>query len=313
VSAIATFVFAGACSSGHATAPTPTTNTPPTIESLVADSPIVEVTGDQSIQLTATVSDSETAPALLQYLWSATPATGTFVGSGPQVRWTPTAATPDSFTVTLTVVDAYTSGATAKEHRIQKTVDVRYHDMIIGGLVGQFLTDFGTFELSPAQCVRNFSDACPGKAEELEQIIEERRDVHIESAASSIASIVYTTPTFAHIDAPCTFVDNVATTTGHCLLTAIYDDLHWWLCESHYSDFVVMPRAIVQPEGWRKGWRKRGAVVVERSGRWHDADGRERRIAPVRLVVRQREAEPEARARTAATAAPRPSRLRTPA
>jgi hypothetical protein len=249
VVATATIVFVGACSSGNTTAPTPTVNTPPTIESLVAGSPIVEVTGDQSIQLTATVFDNETNPSVLQYLWSAAPATGTFIGSGPQVRWKPTAATLDSFTVNLTVVDAYTSGSTTNEHRVQRSVDVRFNDMIIGGLVGQFLTDFGTFAVTPAQCVRNFSDSCPGKAEELQQVIDHRRDVHVESAAFSIASIDYTTPTFARIDAPCTFVDNLGTTTGHCRLTAAFENLHWWLCDSHYTDAVVTPRGYLQREG----------------------------------------------------------------
>ncbi len=143
------------------------------------------MTGDQTVQLTATVIDAETSPAQLKYDWSASPENGTFTGTGAQVRWKAPTTTPVEFTTTLTVVETYSSGSTTKENRAVSTLPVRYNDLIIGGLVGQFLTDFGTFAVTPQQCVRNFSDSCAGKAEELGQITSQRNrsGVQIESAA----------------------------------------------------------------------------------------------------------------------------------
>src|SRR5262245_20627610 len=94
--------------------PPPPVNTPPVIQSLTAGSPRVEA--DNQIELTAVVVDAETQVDQLQYSWSATPATGTFIGSGQRVRWQAPhlQATPDLYTVKLTVTEKYTAGSEAK-------------------------------------------------------------------------------------------------------------------------------------------------------------------------------------------------------
>jgi hypothetical protein len=114
------------------------------------------------------------------------------------------------------------------------TAQVRYNDMIIGGLVSQFLGDFGNFSMSPDQCVRNFSNSCPGKTQELSDVQKNRKQVHITSAVFSVSSVVVN-GSRADIVAPCTFKDNLGTTSGDCLLTAIYESSKWLLCDSNYK------------------------------------------------------------------------------
>lgn len=218
------------------------TNAPPVIQSLAAGAPQVEVTGDQTVQLTAAVTDAESSAAQLTYIWSASPANGTFAGAGAQVRWKAPAAASDPSTITLTVVENYGSGSAAKENRVSSSRAVRYNDLIIGGLVNQFLTDFGTFSVTPEQCVRNFSNSCPKKFEELNDVRNNRALVHIESAVFSISSIsMQPSGTFADIVAPCVFKDTRnsdgkhQTQTGNCLLGATYENSRWLLCYSDYQ------------------------------------------------------------------------------
>ena len=225
-----------------ATGPSGGSNSPPTIQSLVAGAPQVEVAGDQTVQLTATVTDAETSPGQLTYNWSASPENGTFTGTGAQVRWKPPTTTPAESTITLTVVETYSSGSAMKENRVSSTLPVRYNDLIIGGLVSQFLTDFGTFEVGPAQCVRNFSDnASCGKASELRDVQNNRSDFHIFSASYQISSLTYTNSTFARVLAPCTFKDRrnsdgvMETVSGTCNLTAVYESPRWALCTSGFD------------------------------------------------------------------------------
>jgi hypothetical protein len=211
-------------------------NKPPVIQSLVAGSPQIEVADDQTVQLTATVTDPETSPTQLSYDWSTVPTNGTFIGAGPQVRWKPSSLMTDPIAITLTVVENFASGSTLKENRVSSTAPLRFNEMIISGLVSRFLTDFGTYSVSPTECVRNFSDSCSGKAAELKDIQDNRRLFHIESATFNPANFILTLHgTTANIDAPCTFKDNKGTTTGHCLLTAIYQVSKWWLCDSNFQ------------------------------------------------------------------------------
>jgi hypothetical protein len=251
--AAGTLAFASLSCSGNPSSPTPSpsnatvTNTPPVVQSVTASASRVEA--DQELQLTAVVQDAETAVSDLTYAWSATPLPGTFSGTGASVRWrAPTGATtPDLYTLTLTVTERYTSGGVQKTNQASGSVQVHYNDSSaeIRNLVSQFLTDFGTFSVTPEQCVRNFSDSCPGKAEELSNIRDNRREVHIESATfnpSAFAITVNSAGTKANIDAPCTFKDNLGTTSGDCLLTAVYESFKWLLCDSHYTG-VATPNA----------------------------------------------------------------------
>jgi hypothetical protein len=234
------------CGNSDPTGPVVTINAPPVIESLVAGSPQIETSSDQSIQLTATVTDKETAAAQLAYTWSASPNPGTFTGTGAQVRWKASATLPETTTITLTVIESFTSGGTTKQNAVTSTVQVRYNDLLIAALARQFLTDFGTFAITPAACVRNFSDAlCSrGKSDELSDITNNRNrsGVQIQSSTLGTTTVALTNGagTTAASSTPCVFTDRFANGTtqkagGTCDITAVYDQSKWWLCESKFN------------------------------------------------------------------------------
>jgi hypothetical protein len=219
------------------------------IVSIVTSAARIE--GDGEIHVTADVADAETAIDQLTFQWSASPASGTFIGTGRQVTWKAPRAqsTPAVYTLTLTVVENYTENGRTLQNRASSSVSVHYNDPTdeISGLSLQFLKDFTTYSTSAAACVRNFSDKCNGKTEELAQIANNRIDYHILGGDFHIESITYNADrTFAHITAPCTFYD-IPTggakerVDGICLLTATYDAWSWWLCDSNFVGLGTTP------------------------------------------------------------------------
>ena len=225
------------------TPPPPTPNNPPTIASIVLSSPRVEA--DQEMVVTASVADDVTPIDQLTYEWSAKPVNGTFTGSGPQVRWRAPhlQATPDTYTLTLTITEKYTQSGVAKQNQTTGLAQVRYNDSYaeISKLSVDFLNDFATFTTSPEQCVRNFSDNCRGKADELSDIRNNRINFQIQSGKLGTPSILLNDAlTFANSDVACTFVSiqkatgKTETATGTCLLTAVYETFKWFLCDSNF-------------------------------------------------------------------------------
>ena len=224
--------------------PPPTPNKAPTIASFTLDRPRVDA--DQEVVITAFVADDVTPIDQLMYEWSAKPINGTFTGSGPVVRWRAPHAptTPDVYTVTLTITEKYTESGVAKENKTSSTVQVRYNDSYaeVSKLSLDFLNDFATYAVTPEQCVRNFSDNCRGKADELSDIRANRANFQIQSAALGIPAILFDSAQgFANSDVRCTFVSlkkatgKIETATGTCLLTAVYENFRWFLCDSHFQ------------------------------------------------------------------------------
>ena len=223
--------------------PPPTPNNAPTIASFSLSSPRVDA--DQELTVTALVADDVTPIDQLTYQWSAKPINGTFTGSGPVVRWrAPHAATtPDIYTITLTITEKYTESGVAKENKTTSTVQVRYNDSYaeVSKLSLDFLNDFATYAITPEQCVRNFSDSCRGKAEELSDIRANRVNFQIQSATLGTPAILFdSAQAFANSDVACTFVSlqkatgKIETAAGTCLLTAVYENFRWSLCDSHF-------------------------------------------------------------------------------
>jgi hypothetical protein len=224
-------------------------NAPPTIQSITTSSPRVEAT--EEVQVTAVVQDAETPLDQLTYTWSASPAAGTFTGTGTQVGWRPPAAAtpemaaiPGLFTLTLTVTERYTSAGEQKQSTVSSTVQLHHNNSVaeISKLTADFLTDFGTYSVTPEQCVRNFSDNCRGKFAELEDVRVNRELFIIQDARFSISSVTLNANrTAADIVAPCSFVDIVKATNvretvaGTCMLTAVYENWRWFLCDSRFS------------------------------------------------------------------------------
>ncbi len=220
---------------------TAATNHPPVIHSIGTNGGRVEA--GRQLQLTASVTDIETPIDQLTYTWAVSPPGGTFIGAGPQVIWQAPHQQPSPavYTVTLTVIESYSAGQ--EQHTVSSSAQVRYNDSDaeITGLVIQFLDDFSTFSVTPAQVVRNFSDSCPGKAAELQDVTINRQLFHINGGSYFVSSIGYDSQrTFADIAAPCTFFDTVIATgvdqtvTGTCQLTAVYENWRWLLCDSHF-------------------------------------------------------------------------------
>jgi hypothetical protein len=228
-------------------------NSPPTIEWLFTNTDRAEING--KIELSAVVSDAETDPANLQYEWTATG--GSFSGTGRSAVWTaPGSANPAVHELKLTVVDRYTAtdadGRTqTKETRVSKTTTAHVNDSQaeLSALALTFLDDFVHSERSPEFCVRNFSDSCRGKAEELSDI-QRNRSLFVNDPNRSsfrISSIGYNTggnvptqATFATVLAPCEFGSTEKSTgifgvaRGTCRLTNVYEDFRWRLCESNF-------------------------------------------------------------------------------
>ncbi len=176
VCALAALLAAAACGSSP-TSPGPPAP-PATCASLGNSAPVIDAIAvqgsrvgeppnfadlDESIAVTATVHDQETAIDRLQYVWSAT--AGTFSGSGSRVTWQApkTGSTPLSVTLTLHVLEPCGTGSA--QHDVTATAAVSLHDSSkeVGEMARLFLLEFSDSTLRDVnQIMRNFSKAaCP--------------------------------------------------------------------------------------------------------------------------------------------------------
>ena len=121
------------------------------------------------------MTDVETAPEKLRYVWTAP--TGTFSGTGATVTWRApdVFVTPALVTLSLTVVETFTatdpSGLpVSAQNTTSGTVDVNLHDSVqeIDGMATQFMTDFSK-QLPAGTVLQNFMD-CAGRDAEASDI-----------------------------------------------------------------------------------------------------------------------------------------------
>ena len=244
-------LVAAACG-GSPTVPPPVVNTPPVIESLTI-APRAEA--DRPVQIAATIKDLETPLNQLTYTWSASPQTGIFsgnsvVGSQVQIMWRPPKGqkTPDLYTVTLSVNEAYTSAGQTKQNSVSSSTTVHYNDSLaeMQALGYDFLVyKFGNFSVSPSEAVSNFSDSCRGKAAEFDDITANRANFHILSASFIQTAIsVDSSLTSGTVDGRCQFEDipnsgpNAGRrefVSGTCHLTTVYETFRWFLCDSTFA------------------------------------------------------------------------------
>ena len=119
--------------------------------------------------------------------------------------------------------------------------------------------------------MRNFTDSCPGKREELDQIRTDRQQFVNDPARSSMEpgtiafydsanshrAVPASQSTFADVRAVCHFAaTNKASgmfgiVTGTCQLTHVYENWQWRQCDSHFlppfssstAGFIRMPFA----------------------------------------------------------------------
>jgi hypothetical protein len=171
-------------------APAATTNQPPIVSGISSRSSRPGVPNrfadlDETITVTATVTDPETPADQLRYEWTAD--VGTFAGTGREVTWRAPAqaTTPAEVRLNLVVVETYqTVNAqglpVSAEHRVPGLLTVRLHASAkeVRDLAVEFLVDFSQ-QRPPDQVIRGFSDSCRGKGEERDDVLKNQREMTI--------------------------------------------------------------------------------------------------------------------------------------
>jgi hypothetical protein len=159
-------------------------NAPPTITGISSRSSRPNVPSrfadlDETITVTATVIDPETPSDQLKYEWTAE--SGTISGTGREISWRAPAqaSTPTTSRLSLTVIETYQTVDAqglpkTDENRATSTFDVRVHASAkeVRDMAVDFLVEFSQQRLSPQQIIRNFSDSCAGKSDELHDVTD---------------------------------------------------------------------------------------------------------------------------------------------
>ncbi len=242
--------------------PPPPPNNRPTV-TLVASSRHVDV--NREINLTATITDDETPPSQMTVEWSAP--SGSFTPGNPLLpadeessasaltgtrtaRYrAPSAAVVDKgpafYDLTVKVTEPYTGADGPTQHIVTATyrVAVNNSPKELADLGGAFINDFADSSNSPEYCVRNFADECVGKRQEIADIRTNRARFTILSSQWSVrkTDIDYNAD-WATMEIRATFVSRVhnsnpprnETATGDSLLTFIFINDRWYLCESRW-------------------------------------------------------------------------------
>jgi hypothetical protein len=107
----------------------------------------------------------------------------------------------------------------------------------------------------------DFSDSCPGKADERKDIVGIRDDYSdiLEVRVDAVFVTINPGGLTADVLAPCLFRarkndGTLDPSQGDCVLTAVYEQRRWWLCSSNYENEVAIPAvgetfAIRRPKG----------------------------------------------------------------
>jgi hypothetical protein len=163
--------------------PPPVTNAPPVIASIKVQGtgprePEQYATLDETVNVSAVVTDAETPVTQLTYEWTSSVG-GSFNGTGANVTWTAprTATTPANATLTLTVIERY--GASGI-NRVVSTSIVSLHDSVkeVSDFAVKFLKDFSD-QKPPDEVMQNFTATCPGRADEYSDVLIHQQQVTV--------------------------------------------------------------------------------------------------------------------------------------
>ena len=227
------------------------TNTAPVVKSIVAQGQRVRQPANfadygETITISAVVEDAQTPAAQLKYEWVA--CGGTFSGTGAQVQWTAPAVAglPSTCTVELVVSDGSRVGT--------GSVVVRLHDSMneVANLALLFLEEFADSMIPAETTVRNFSDSCKGKTEELEQVTYNRNTRVINSHVYGIPKVTVAFGAICGVGKKIKTGDACVVTSvewnstvketnlpeiakGVSYISGIYTDSRWRLCDSLYD------------------------------------------------------------------------------
>jgi hypothetical protein len=153
---------------------------PPVIQSIVAQGtrssePAQFADLNETINVTALVTDADTPAASLQYTWSADQ--GSISGTGSKVTWQApaSATTPGKVTITLSVSDGSSN--------VTGTSSVSLHNSTkeIGDIATLFLVNFSKSEVPVDTVMQDFTPSCPGTAAERQDVVNNRNGFVITS------------------------------------------------------------------------------------------------------------------------------------
>jgi hypothetical protein len=257
------------------TAPTPA-NAPPLITGMTAQSrrrgaPAGFADLEDLVDVSATTQDAETSPEQLTYEWSAS--IGTIEGEGRAVRWRAPdrASTPTTASLRVQVVEKFDGG----ENRVTGTLVIDLHDSEkeIADLGYQFLVEFSEQKLAPETIVRNFTDSCRGKFDELDQVRDhQRRHQILEWSVDNRAQVVigfgatcpYYAPERIRPGDGCAWFPvrwkssdrdeggKIVETRGFDQVNAIFERGQWRLCDSDYKASTTTANGVPSARPYRK-------------------------------------------------------------
>lgn len=247
--------------------PPPPPNEPPRIQSITLQKDRLEA--GEEIAVSVVVTDAETPVDQLTYEWQND--VGTFTGQGAAVRWrAPSGSqTPAEYVLTVRVTEVYgspdASGVRPRHQVTGLSASIRVHDSPkeLGDMALRFLTDFANSSVAPEVAVREFSDSCRGKREELEQVQDNRRNYQILSSQLRLRTVsVASSNANATVQVSCEFFSRIVQcpsgavnctpgrtehVRGECRLTSVYENRRWWLCESNFDgELIPSMRAFIR-------------------------------------------------------------------
>ena len=205
------------------------------------------------LEIAADVQDAETPLDQLMYVWMAGNVGGTFdpvSGNPRRVRWqSPRGSAPRAFTFELAVTEQYQESGVTKTHRVSALSSMlHYNDSTaeVMRIAMRFITElFSNYSVTPAEAVQDFSNSCPGKQRELEDVKGNRENFRILSGTySNVWVTLNSDRTGANVTGVCVFRDipksgpNAGRTQrveGRCDVTAIYEQWNWFLCDSNFT------------------------------------------------------------------------------
>ena len=224
---------------------------------------------DETITLTATVSDVETSTGALAYAWSGP---GVFGDPGATISWRAPnmlSPIPSTVVVALTVSEAYTEGGVSHTNTASRTFVVDVHDSQkeILDMGEDFLTLFSRSEVPADQVLHNFSTTCDdgsGRAAEQRDVEKNRREFLQDFSRFRLTRMPPVTFNFGRscpspngprrADACSKFTVHWEVThknppdagkreitDGIDYVTAVLENGRWYLCHSDFAGTVTNP------------------------------------------------------------------------
>jgi hypothetical protein len=250
------------------TAPT-VTNAPPLIIGMTAQdrrrgAPANFADLEDLVDVQVSIQDAESTADQLTYQWEA--GVGTFEGEGRSVRWRAPdrADTPTNLLLRVTVIERYDGvndqGLPAPaEHRVTGSVPVSLHDSEkeLSDLGGEFLTDFSQQRLSPEAIVRNFTDSCRGKSDELTDVRNNQNEqtiveysVGVPQVTISFGAVCQYFSSRGRFGDGCAYYPvrwkstrksdgRVTVSQGFDQVNALFQGGRWQLCDSDFNGTVT--------------------------------------------------------------------------